>query len=288
MILIFSLGSWWLFLVFKLSNLGQSINHLGDSKILSMLVWEGLSFFILTTLLGCSLFYLYFRDLKKNNALQAFFASLTHELKTPLASMRLQAEVIKDLIEAEDHSHEKLALLTSRLISDTSKLEFEIDKSFQLSRIEQGGNLSLSSLNPIRFLDHFLKRWEPQFDFQVINQTGNNVALLVDQRALEMILKNLIENTQRHQPDSRSITITLKRNDNLLEIIYDDFGKPFYGNQQRLKKLFYKYNSSKGSGVGLYIIDELTKKMNGTFDIEQKGHLIFKLTFPCQREEDHE
>ena len=103
-----------------------------------------------------------------------------------------------------------------------------------------------------------------------------------------MILKNLIENTQRHQPDSRSITITLKRNDNLLEIIYDDFGKPFYGNQQRLKKLFYKYNSSKGSGVGLYIIDELTKKMNGTFDIEQKGHLIFKLTFPCQKEEDHE
>lgn len=79
--------------------------------------------FIFLVLLGVSLFILYFRGHVKTKAIGAFFASLSHRTKTPLASMRLQAEVIKDLIEDETHDHDQLSNLTTRLIEDTYKFE---------------------------------------------------------------------------------------------------------------------------------------------------------------------
>src|SRR5690606_30663788 len=100
-----------------------NLPELGSQEnFLNMMKWEGTFFFIFLVLLGSSLIVLYFRDMKKSKAMQAFFSSLSHELKTPLASMRLQAEVIKDLIEDESHSHDQLSSLTQRLIQDTHKL----------------------------------------------------------------------------------------------------------------------------------------------------------------------
>lgn len=130
-----SLGSWWLFLVFKLHGVVKKLNLpdlANESSFLNMIKWEGTFFFIFLVLLGGSLFVLYFRDMKKTKAVGAFFASLSHELKTPLASMRLQAEVIKDLIEDETHDHDQLASLTTRLIEDTYKFESELEKVFSL------------------------------------------------------------------------------------------------------------------------------------------------------------
>src|SRR5690606_5319817 len=154
-VMLLGLGSWWLYLVFKLhSTLGQlNLPELGSQgRFLNMMKWEGSFFFIFLVLLGGSLIIMYLRDMKKSRAMQAFFSSLSHELKTPLASMRLQAEVIKDLIEDESHSHDQLSDLTKRLIDDTHKLESELEKSLQLSRIEQDAPLTLSPVGLLRFL----------------------------------------------------------------------------------------------------------------------------------------
>src|SRR5690606_24868153 len=155
--MLLGLGSWWLFLVFKLHATLTALDlpELGSqSSFLNMMRWEGSFFFIFLVLLGSSLFTMYFRDMRKSRSLQAFFSSLSHELKTPLASMRLQAEVIKDLIEDESHSHEQLSNLTGRLIEDTHKLEGELEKSLQLSRIENDAPLSMVPLS----LERYLKR----------------------------------------------------------------------------------------------------------------------------------
>lgn len=118
-VMLLGLGSWWLYLVFKLHATLSSLNipQLGSqNRFLNMMKWEGSFFFIFLVLLGASLVVMYIRDMRKSKAMQAFFSSLSHELRTPLASMRLQAEVIKDLIEDETHSHDQLSNLTKRLI----------------------------------------------------------------------------------------------------------------------------------------------------------------------------
>lgn len=280
-VMLLGLGSWWLYLVFKLHTTLSNLNipELGSqNNFLNMMKWEGSFFFIFLVLLGGSLIVLYIRDMKKSKAMQAFFSSLSHELKTPLASMRLQAEVIKDLIEDETHSHDQLSNLTKRLIEDTHKLESELEKSLQLSRIEQDAPLTLVPLS----LERFLKRQEQklQSPFKVeLNIEPDAQEVLADELALNMIFRNLFENTIRHRKDATKVKISAKRSGPNVEILYDDLGTKFSGDPSHLGELFYKYQSTKGSGIGLYLIKNLMKKMHGNFQITNQERLQFHLTF---------
>lgn len=280
-VLLLVLGSWWLFLVFKLHSILSDLNipELGsEGRFINMLRWEGSFFFLLMFLLGGSLFVMYFRDMRKSKAMQAFFSSLSHELKTPLASMRLQAEVIKDLIEDETHSHDQLSDLTGRLIEDTYKLESELEKSLQLSRIEQDAPLTLMPLS----LERYLKRHQQKLPAPLkltLDIPEEAQEVLADELALNMIFRNLFENTMRHQKKAQRIEIKAERiNDNVI-VHYDDFGEKFTGNTQNLGELFYKFNSTKGSGIGLYLIKSLMHKMQGSFEIQNKDRLRFRLCF---------
>ncbi len=278
-LLLLSLGSWWLYLVFKLHASLSDLNlpELGSqSRFLNMMKWEGSFFFIFLFLLGASLCYMYFRDMKKSKSMQAFFSSLSHELKTPLASMRLQTEVIKDLIEDETHSHDQLGQLAKRLIEDTYKLESELEKSLQLSRIEQDAVLSLVPIS----LDRYLKRHMQKVNLKVdLDLPEDAQAVMADELALNVIFRNLFENTERHNPGSSRILIRTRREGSLVEMTYDDSGKKFEGNVANLGELFYKHQSTKGSGIGLYLIKNLMRKMQGKFTILNNENLVFKLTF---------
>lgn len=280
-IMLLGIGSWWLVLVFKLHSMISSINlpELGSqSKFLNMMRWEGTFFFIFLLLLGGSLFAMYFRDMKKSKAMQAFFASLSHELKTPLASMRLQAEVIKDMIEDETHSHEQLSSLTGRLIEDTHKLESELEKSLQLSRIEQDAVLTLNPISIDRYLKRYLTKLPQGMKVElVIDKSANEI--MGDELALNVIFRNLFENTLRHNKNSNSVTITTKKTNNHIELIYDDHGVPFKGNLASLGDLFYKFESIKGTGIGLYLIKNFMRKMHGELIVQNSERLKFQLIF---------
>jgi signal transduction histidine kinase len=280
-LMLLGLGSWWLYLVFKLHTTLSNLNlpELGSqSRFLNMMKWEGSFFFIFLVLLGGSLFIMYFRDMKKSKSMQAFFSSLSHELKTPLASMRLQAEVIKDLIEDEGHSHAQLADLTKRLIEDTDKLESELEKSLQLSRIEQDAPMTLVPVS----LERFLRRQEHKLHRPLkveINIAPDAQEVMADELGLSMIFRNLFENTLRHNKVVSRISIKAIKSGPFVEILYDDFGKKFQGDITHLGELFYKFDSSKGSGIGLYLIKNLAKKMHGSFEIINDERLKFRLTF---------
>jgi signal transduction histidine kinase len=281
MVMLLGLGSWWLYLVFKLHATlsALSIPELGpQGRFLNMMKWEGSFFFIFLVLLGVSLFWMYVRDMQKSKATQAFFASLSHELKTPLASMRLQAEVIKDLIEEEDHSHEQLSDLARRLVEDSFKLESELEKSLQLSRLEQGGPLTLVPISLDRYLKRHQQRLPPELKVSLeFGETSPEI--LADELALNMVFRNLFENTIRHRGLPASVSISGSLVGEYLHLTYDDHGKKFEGNVGRLGSLFYKYNSTKGSGIGLYLIKGLMAKMQGEFRIENRERLKFCLGF---------
>ncbi|HXH29779.1 MAG TPA: HAMP domain-containing sensor histidine kinase [Bacteriovoracaceae bacterium] len=288
-LMLLGLGSWWLYLVFKLHSTlsGLNIPELGSqSKFLNMMKWEGSFFFIFLLLLGGSLLVLYVRDMKKSKGMQAFFSSLSHELKTPLASMRLQAEVIKDLIADDTHSHDQLSGLTQRLIEDTHNLESELEKSLQLSRIEQDATLTLVPVS----LERFLKRQESKLPSPLtltllIDADASEV--LADELALNMIFRNLFENTFRHNKTSSKIEISARREGPQVVIHFDDHGEKFRGDLSHLGDLFYKFQSSKGSGIGLYLIRSLMKKMHGKLDIKNDPRLIFSLTFRPPTGDEH-
>ncbi len=279
--MLLGLGSWWLYLVFKLHTTLSNLHlpELGSQeKFLNMMKWEGSFFFIFLVLLGGSLIYMYIRDMRKTKAMQSFFASLSHELKTPLASMRLQVEVIKDLIDDESHDHEQLSNLASRLVEDSAKLESELEKSLQLSRIEQDGLLTLAPLSLERYLKRHQQKLKGQLNVELKISEGA-AEVLADELAMNVIFRNLFENTLRHNPESKTVVISVHPKNTNVELIYDDHGSKFQGQSGRLGELFYKFNSSKGSGIGLYLIKNLMRKMDGQFDILNDERLKMRLYF---------
>ena len=146
---LFLLGGWWIYLILKL---GKKLNHLNLGEevpnLLSLAKWEGGTFIVVLTLLSGTCIFLFLRDVNKAKSLQVFFSSLTHELKTPLASIRLQADVIHNL--SKKNGSEKEFELTGRLIEtllndfqDMGKHTITWDGSYQSSgmyfvRLESG------------------------------------------------------------------------------------------------------------------------------------------------------
>ena len=278
--LLLGLGAWWVYLIMKLAS-GDS--QYDSDKLIFMVQWEGGTFLVLLLASSLTLLFFYLKDNKRTKDLQAFFSSLTHELKTPLASIRLQCEVIHEKIQDLTGDHQDIDNLTNRLIQDTNRLETQMDKILQLSRMERGGNFNLVSINLIDYLNKIKKSWQRFIDFKFEFSIDKEDSYIeADQFALDLIFKNLIENTQNH---GRHRVVSLKISDHQtkLKLTYNDGGK-FLGDSKQLGKLFYKHNSTKGSGIGLYLIKNMLKKMQGNFNFEidhskNKNAIKFNLFF---------
>lgn len=263
------LGAWWLYLMTKLV---QGENSSFKPNIDKLVIWEGGTFVVLLILVSWAFFALYFKDRKKSKAMSAFFAGMTHELKTPLASIRLQAEVIDEL--AKNTENERLQTVVSRLLLDTQKLENQMDKILQLSRTESGSLLKRNETQLHEQIHLAFKRWGKDLEFIIHKSEDLNDTVLIDEFAFELIMRNLIENTLIHSKSSKVI-ITIKEHDNKIEFIYNDQGQ-FTGDPQKLGQLFYKHNSKRGSGIGLYLISALVKQMKGDFSINSGPQISFR------------
>lgn len=275
------LGCWWLFLVFKLARQLESANLPSvHGNLITMVQWEGFTFFALVISLLVAVVYFFFQDHKKTKSLHGFFASLTHELKTPLTSIKLQAEVIDDLatnLELNEVQKDKIKKYTNRLVQDSSRLEIELDKHLQLSRLERAGNLNLVSVDIDNFIKKEAKIYSDKFELELISPESYYVQ--AEDFALKTIFRNLFENSIRHHKELKKIQISISKNDGYILVEYNDFGTEFKEDINELGKLFVKFNSPKGSGIGLYLIKQLTLKMKGRFVITNDNGLKFKLYF---------
>lgn len=287
-VMLLALGTWWLYLVFKLAHKLSSLNIPAlEGNTLSMIKWEGATFLLFLFVLTSTLLYVYFLDLRKTKALQAFFASLTHELKTPLASMKLQTEVLVDMIEntqLEGETRSKINTYTHRLLSDSIQLEDQLDNHLQLSRVERDSPLNLRSIILIDFLRKEAKRVKGLIPIEINGGTDGEL-ILADDYALQTILRNLFENTKQHHPHTNQLSISIQSESDSVILNFNDHGDPFSGEFDSLGELFYKHNSPKGSGIGLYLVRRLMQKMQGELNIKAEPNLCFELKF---RRVEHE
>ena len=253
------------------TNLGKEQHR----RILRIITWEGSSFIVVLLALFISFIVLYLREQRKTQSLQAFFAGLTHELKTPLASIRLQGEVLGELVSEKDDS--KLQTITQRMAEDVAKLETQMDKILQLSRLERGGPLNPVSVDLKTFFNTVAKKTHSKLEFKWDDESSSHPQVMADEFALELIIKNLIENTKGHT-QSQVVSLSLRSLNQLVSLTYSDQGR-FAGEAKQLGELFYKHNSSRGSGIGLYLIAGLMERMGGSAQFNVDGHLSTTLRF---------
>lgn len=283
-ITLLALGGWWLYL---LMSFGERLDELkaalGDQYIAlskegpnveKLVLWEGSAFLVILGLLSFTMLFLYLKDQQKTKSLQDFFASLTHELKTPLASIRLQAEVIEgQALESTPRVKE----LTNRMVEDISNLETQMDKILQLSRLERGGRMSPTTINLEPFLKELLRHHQGQLRIS-LDAPKDLCPVLADHFALSLVLKNLIENTKNHVGPQSQVQLIFEDEGQWVSLLYRDEGN-FKGDQSRLGEMFYKYASTQGTGIGLYLVKKSLKAMGGDLMILSANPFALKLRF---------
>lgn len=278
-----ALGAWWGKLVLRqagriaeleqASGLAFTEAHAQWMKTQRMLFWESGTYFGLLIASMGVLFALYWRDMKRTRSLQAFFASLTHELRTPLTSIRLQAESIADESTNDTQKH-----LLERLLEDSQRLELQVDRILELARVEGGGPLFTQPIRVRPWMDRMIRDWQARnADHADVKVEVQDLQIEADSVAMQIILKNLLENSIRHSRQDRvQIEIRTTVDNGHVFLNFKDNGRGFQGNEKYLGKLFEKGAASQGAGVGLYLVQALMKRMGGLakFSGSQEGFQV--------------
>jgi len=269
-----TLAGWWL--VFGL----RQLNLLNQSKLegavqlhrhYQMLMWEGGVLIASLIAGGLALFYYARREQKRHAQVEEFFAAFTHDAKTALASLRLQAESLR-----EDFADAGPSALLDRLLSDTLRLQLQLENSLFLVNLPRGTLF----LEPIRLSDRIdaLRHHWPDL---MITQTGDGI-VMADARALESVVTNLVQNSVTHG-QATEVRISVKRSGGgPLTVRVDDNGCGFDGDFNQLGKLFVRHRRDSGSGVGLYIVRQLVKRMKGSISFTggTNGGFVAEFDFP--------
>src|SRR4051812_47485407 len=171
-----SLASWWM--VFGLEQ-ARALRELGNpqaarlERVQRMLVWEGASFIALLVAGGTALVVGVLREQARQRSVEAFFMAFTHDLKTALASLQLQAESLsEDLPEAASNPN------MARLLKDTLRLGLQLENSLYFAQPD--GHLLVEPVNIARFIERTAADW-PDLHVRI----EGDETVLADARALE-------------------------------------------------------------------------------------------------------
>lgn len=253
-----------------------------------MILGEGAVFLLLIVILGWRVIISFKREIDLNRAQKNFLLSITHELKSPLASIKLSLQTLeaRDNIEAT-----KKNKLIQNALFDLNRLQSMVDNLLLSARIESSA--FEAELNPtnlshlIKIITEHIKRTSGKHR-EIIADIEEDIFIAGDEPCLISIVVNLLENALKYSPPDTSVLLKLsKENSNVLLTIAD------YGTgikDQEKQKVFDKFyrvgneetRKTKGSGLGLYIVKELVELHKGEIKIKDntpKG-TRFEIRFP--------
>lgn len=197
-----------------------------------------------------------------------FVANASHELKTPLTSMRGFAET---LLEDEPELELRRTFLAS-ILNNTIRLQNLVDDLLDLSRLESGGWVAESKRVEVARLANEAfdpLREQAEASDRSFEVTGSGTAL-ADPGGLIQIFSNLFENAVRHTDPGGSISVAIREELEVVHVAVHDDGEgiPIKA-LPRIFERFYRADSSRardqgGTGLGLAIVRHLVNSMGGT------------------------
>ncbi|MDA8429543.1 MAG: HAMP domain-containing sensor histidine kinase [Geobacteraceae bacterium] len=202
-------------------------------------------------------------------------SQVTHELKSPLASIQLHLETIRLRRLAGD----KLDAFVGTMLADTDRLHYLINNLLMAARLEQRRKpaerrLTDMSAMLVEYVEH--ERTHLSQGGSISLEAEPGIKLLVDPEEMGMVLRNLFENAVLYSPGSPEITVQLSRSGNSVRLSIQDKGR---GLEQRELKhvfdMFYRVHPAgeniRGTGLGLYIVATVIRGYGGNVRVESGG-----------------
>lgn len=250
---------------------------------------------LLIILIGCFGYtiYIIFRQKKISEIKTDFINNMTHEFKTPVATIMIASEALKDPEIVEDK--QRIGRLAGIIYDENVRLGNHIERVLNIAKIDKG-DLKLD-FKPVEMNDliaaiadsmalQFQKRdAKIDLNLQAANSTVNG-----DELHLSNIMFNLIDNALKYSNENPEITISTLNVGKSLVIRVKDNGIGM--SKDQLSKIFEQFyriptgnlHDVKGFGLGLSYVDNIVKQHNGHVRVksEKEKGSEFEIIFPTQ------
>jgi two-component system phosphate regulon sensor histidine kinase PhoR len=240
-------------------------------------------------------FVLLYRNMLKQKRLTAlkndFISNITHELKTPIATVGVAIEALQNFNAINDPIRTKEYLDISQ--NELQRLSLLVDKVLKLSMFENKEvQLKYENFNVKNIIDEVTGSMKLQMEKQgaqcEVLTEGNDFTIAADKLHITSVVYNLVDNALKYSPGSSLIKILLKDDGDRITLSVADNG---IGIAQEYKdKVFDKFfrvpagdtHNVKGYGLGLSYVAYIVEKHNGKIKVESepgKGS-VFSITLP--------
>ena len=221
-----------------------------------------------------------------------FISVASHELKTPLTSMKGYIQLLQRTVQQNDTSQ----LYVERTLVQINKLDNLIADLLDISKIESGRlKLDMKDFDFQKLLDNTIDIMQQSFpDYEFEQKEKANVIVCGDEQRLEQVMQNLLSNAVKYSPVNKKVLIHCNLlPENLLEIKVQDFGIGISKDTQAfIFDKFYRTPESmsqfQGLGIGLYITADILQRHEAHYGVESesgKGSTFyFRITYKQQYE----
>ncbi len=219
-----------------------------------------------------------------------FINNFTHELKTPVTSLKLFLETFLK----HDLSRNDQSTYIRYMLADVNRLSDNINSILNLAKIESKGFgeefVRAELVQTVEQFCHDNRHLFKNCSITITNLTGKPIFYCIDRALFEMLLMNLLTNAVKYnQSGTPRISISFEVHFPKLLIRFSDNGigleKPV------LKKIFKKFYqvgksdnmSAMGSGLGLYLAQQIAKRHKGKITVQSEGigkGAVFTLALP--------
>lgn len=230
----------------------------------------------------------YNKEIENTSKQKNFLLSVSHELKSPIAAINL----ITETLLKRTLPKEKVTDLHTNIISESNRLEKLISNLLLASRINNSYYYHFEPVDLLTIAEDVLKKTQIQCPEVKINRNFSKDAFLLeaDKEAIVSVITNLIENSIKYSKAPAYITVSVSQHGKnaILEVADKGLGIPD-NEKRKIWQQFYRIGSeetrqTKGTGLGLYIVDKIVKAHNGKLKVSDNLPFgtIFTITLPLK------
>ena len=219
------------------------------------------------------------REIRRNEQHDTFLNSVTHELKTPIASIRLYLETLK----TRDVDEAKRAEFYDVMLKDSDRLLNTVEQVLRAGRIKERAVVAGSDaveLDSVLSDAVAITRSRNNLPESAIRYSPGAAGVMVkgDNEELLSAFLNLLDNAVKYSDGEPKITVKSQTGgfNNRIAVVIKDKGRGIpAADLRRVFRRFYRsgahQNGTKGTGLGLYIVKSIVEKHGGKVIAESKG-----------------
>ncbi len=242
--------------------------------------------FLLVILIGAFVVYSSFRrSIRLSKQQNNFMLSVTHELKSPIAAMKLNLQTL----ERHNLDKDKKELLVDRCVKEANRLNDLCNNMLLASQMEGGQyKRSRESFSFTELVEDSLKDYDHRYPNRISADTLPEYNLTGDRVLIQMAVNNLLENAIKYTPKDKPVMVTMEERNNYISLQVADLGQGIPEEEKaKIFNKFYRIGSeetrkSKGTGLGLYLTAKIVRQHKGKISVKdnQPNGAIFDISFP--------